>query len=287
MTLPTHCEDRKQLVQTLSEFLGIEAEYLRTPTYAYRIGNLTVNRDGSITGDLEALAAIQQPLTEHGYIEAPTEKEPETETVTEDFKVPTDEEITHTCVSLPLHEFTLATLSNLIRMLYARQVLIRKMVKSDDLYLDNAIIPTLQSDGITNMAILERVLKDSIENGFLKGIQIEDGRLGINFPFESDQPTRWWHCAALLLAMADKAKNARRVSATLIESEDEELKYFCHSFLLQLGFGGAEHKDLRTALLGHLTGYAAFRTTEKMKKHSEKCTALRRAAKEEATHDHD
>jgi len=87
--------------------------------------------------------------------------------------------------------------------------------------------------------------------------------------------------------MADKAKNARRVSATLIEPADEELKYFCHSFLLQLGFGGAEHKDLRTALLGHLTGYAAFRTTEKMKKHSEKCTAQRRAAKEEATHDHD
>ena len=55
MTLSTHPEDRREMVRALSERLQTPAIYLRTPTYAFRIGSLTVNRDGSITGEDEAL----------------------------------------------------------------------------------------------------------------------------------------------------------------------------------------------------------------------------------------
>lgn len=56
----------------------------------------------------------------------------------------------------------------------------------------------------------------------------------------------------------------------MIEPEDSEMKYFCRGFLLQLGLGGAEYKELRSVLLDHLHGFAAFRTTAKMDAHRQK-----------------
>ena len=54
------------------------------------------------------------------------------------------------------------------------------------------------------------------------------------------------------------------MNATLVEPADSEMKYFCRGFLLQLGLGGPQYKELRSVLLGHLHGFAAFRTVEKM-----------------------
>ena len=84
----------------------------------------------------------------------------------------------------------------------------------------------------------------------------------------------------LLLAIAAKAKAAKRVNTALVEPADSEMKYFCRAFLLQLGLGGAEHRDMRSLLLNHLHGYAAFRTTEKMDAHRQKYADLRRQLRE-------
>lgn len=53
------------------------------------------------------------------------------------------------------------------------------------------------------------------------------------------------------------------------------MKYFCRSWLIQLGFGGPEHKEDRRVLLGHLHGFAAFRTADKMDAHKAKLAAKR------------
>ena len=55
MTLQTNPAERREMVQAISERLGSPAVYLRTPTCAYRIGGLTVERDGSIISDDDAL----------------------------------------------------------------------------------------------------------------------------------------------------------------------------------------------------------------------------------------
>ncbi|MDO5300336.1 MAG: hypothetical protein Q4F18_12970 [Clostridia bacterium] len=293
MNIQIICTDRKAMAHALAAHLGTTAEYLRTPTYAFRVGNLQVERDGSITGEREDFEAAADWLLENGYIqeplfaaEAPAE-EPATEPATnEDVKAPTEQEITHTCVSLPLAEFTHTGLINLMRMLYARQRLICEMTQSDGLVVEHELIATLQSPDIDNMEILERVLCESIDNGFTKGITLVDGRLGIDFPFDPEQPTRWRHYADLLLAIADKAKAATRVNATLIEPADSEMKYFCRGFLLQLGMGGAAHKETRSVLLNHLHGFAAFRTTEKMDAHKQKYAELRRQLREQDSEAH-
>ena len=43
MTIITNTTDRKQMVREISEYLGISAVYLRTPTYAFQIGKFKVN----------------------------------------------------------------------------------------------------------------------------------------------------------------------------------------------------------------------------------------------------
>lgn len=139
---------------------------------------------------------------------------------------------------MPLTEFTPHTLINLVRMLYSRQCLIREMIRSEDIVIAPEVITTLQSDALTEMPILERVLRESIEHGFIKGVDLEDDRIGLVFPATPDDPTRWQHYAKLLMAIADKAKAATRVNTALIEPADTEMKYFCRAFLLQLGLGG-------------------------------------------------
>lgn len=300
MNITTICNDRKAMAHALAEHLGTTAVYLRTPTYAFRIGNLQVERDGSITGERTDLEAVADWLMENGYIqepipagetaeaeqpaeepidEQPTEEQPEPDSDT-DSEAPDGYGITVNCISLPLAEFTPDSLKNMIRTLYARQILIRAMVQSDRIHIAPEVITTLQSDALTEMPILERALQESIAGGFMQGIGLEDGRLLVEFPFDEEHPTRWQHYANLLLAIASKAKAAKRVNTALVEPADSEMKYFCRAFLLQLGLGGAAHKDMRNLLLNHLHGYAAFRTTEKMDAHRQKYADLRRQLRE-------
>lgn len=290
MKVETTCTDRKKMATELAAHLGCTCAYMSTPTFAYRVGNLLVERDGSITGERADLEAAAGWLLENGYIseplpmeEAPDAEEQPAEEQTDDehLKAPAGQDITHTCVSLPLAEFTPATLTNLLRMLYARQRLICEMTQRDCIAVAHEVMTTLQSPDLNSMEIYERVLRESIDRGFIKGIEVTDGRLGIDFPYDAQQPTRWKHYADLLLAIADKAKAATRVSTALIEPEENEMKYFCRGFLLQLGLGGAAHKELRSVLLNHLHGYAAFRTTEKMDAHKQKYAELRRQLREQ------
>lgn len=304
MNITTNCTDRKKMATELAAHLGCTCAYMSTPTFAYRVGNLLVERDGSITGERTDLEAAAEWLLENGYIseplpteEAPAEEHAEEAPVAEGqlaeeqpddehLKAPAGQEITHTCVSLPVAEFTPATLTNLLRMLYARQRLICEMTQSDCIAIAHEVMTTLQSPDLNSMEIYERVLRESIDRGFVKGITLDEGRLGIDFPYNPEQPTRWKYYADLLLAIADKAKAATRVSVALIEPEENEMKYFSRGFLLQLGLGGAAHKELRSVLLNHLHGYAAFRTTEKMDAHKQKYAALRRQLREQDSEAH-
>lgn len=295
MRVETNTNNRKEMAHALAEHLGTECRYMGVPTHTYRVGNLNIERDGAITAEPGDLLEVSGWLMEHGYISEPlpTLEEPATENAEEqpaeeaapDSEAPAAEPVTHTCVSLQLSGFTPLGLKNLIRMLYARQRLICEMTRSTDIVIEPEVITTLQSDALTEMPILERVLRESIDHGFIKGIDLEDGRIGLIFPHDESDPTRWQHYAKLLLAIVDKAKAATRVNTNLIEPEDNAMKYFCRGFLLLLGLGGAEHKELRSVLLDHLHGFAAFRTTEKMDAHKQKYAELRRQFREEAQAD--
>ena len=104
MTLRAHPEDRREMVRVLSERLQTPAIYLRTPTYAFRIGELSINRDGSITGeDASLLESLRPLLIERGWLEeepvdAPEGENTETEIAGENIHSGT---VSYTHLTLP------------------------------------------------------------------------------------------------------------------------------------------------------------------------------------------
>lgn len=64
-------EQRKQLVNALSEVIGCESKYLRAPSYGYGVGSCVVNRTGDVEfpDDMteEEIEAIVKKLTWHGF----------------------------------------------------------------------------------------------------------------------------------------------------------------------------------------------------------------------------
>jgi len=62
---------RGALARAIGEALGCEAEYLNPPSYAYQIGTLGLERDGSLIGELPS--GLLETLAEQGFTPAAAE----------------------------------------------------------------------------------------------------------------------------------------------------------------------------------------------------------------------
>ena len=281
MTLQTNPTDRREMVQAIAERLGSPAVYLRTPTCAYRIGSLTVERDGSIASDDGTLLETLRPmLMERGWLtdtaadseaEAPAAKTEPAEQ---------DSETTQMELSFPVEDWTVPQLRNLLHTLYSNQHILRRMTQSEALYIDRQLVERL--DEAQTLADWEARLADGLAAEMLKGCRIRDGKFTFEATFDDRDPTLWQVYGTLLGAMLRHAKAAKRVFLKA-DADPENEKYRANSLLTRLGFGGPEHKELRRVLMGHLSGYAAFRNEAGMRAHREKYAQLRReqqAAKE-------
>ncbi len=274
MTLQTNPAGRREMVQAISERLGSPAVYLRIPTCAYRIGGLTVERDGSIISDDDALLEALRPmLIERGWL---TDAEA---SVTKTEPTEQDSEITQMELSFPVEDWTVPQLKNFLHTLYSNQHILRRMMQSDALYIDRQMMERL--DEAQTPADLEARLADGLATGLLKGCRIQDGRFTLEAIQDDRDPARWQVYATLLCAILEHAKAAKRVFLRA-DADPVNEKYRANSFLMRLGFGGPEHKPLRRVLLGHLNGYAAFRSAAGMQAHREKYAQLRRKQREEA-----
>ena len=115
MTIDYKAENRKALVQAISEFTGAKAKYLGMPSAAYQIDYFTVTKEGNLEFDDRADSEEIENLIEHlagaGFL-AETKKE-ETEA----------EEPTGLTISMPLDK---VAVGNLTRLLDAKGSLIRK-----------------------------------------------------------------------------------------------------------------------------------------------------------------
>jgi hypothetical protein len=107
--------DRKELVKDISEILSEKAEYMRMPTCAYRIGDYTVDKDGTLTWEAAMTDAesLLQALTARGWnyaividTDAPEEPQPEgcstdAEMPEPETKVEPDAYTNDFCIELP------------------------------------------------------------------------------------------------------------------------------------------------------------------------------------------
>ena len=132
MTVTLHATgaERKRLVKTFSDWLGIPAKYCGAPTFNYEVDYLTVDRNGNLSFDDRADSEVIERLLEHIYDEGFDNAQSHTEEV-----IPETDESCAVCISMPKHLFTDGSLENLKALIAAKGNLIKKALGVNDLPL--------------------------------------------------------------------------------------------------------------------------------------------------------
>lgn len=112
-------DTRKKLVKLISSHLGVESRYLGAPSFAYSIGNYTVNKDGSLSWDEddERTAGLLEAIKAEGF------------TTTEDEEA----EANRLCISFPKSLYDGRTLENLKTLVQAKGALMKKAFRTESL----------------------------------------------------------------------------------------------------------------------------------------------------------
>lgn len=224
--------ERKALVTAMGEILEVKARYLGMPTAAYEVDYFTIDRNGAVEfddrADSEEIENLLEELENRGFVAEPqetAEDAPEKETASDTDAVadePQGESVGLT-VAIPLEK---VAVGNLTKLLDAKGGLIKKALDIDEL-------------------------------------PIEIGEDKVSFPWfselpDADEVQAYTH---FISALCEMAKNAKRVTATEKEVDNEKYAFRC--FLLRLGFIGAEYKTERKILLKNLSGSSAFKSGER------------------------
>lgn len=266
MKLNTHPENRKEMVRAISELTGFEATYMFTPTYSFQIGSVTVNRDGTIDCEDETMVETIKPmLIENGWLD----DEVETEAPVDSKKIPEDTEpirVAQMDITMPVENWTVAQLTNLLRMLYSKQYLINRMLNYSMLCIEDSFITAILENPPETAADFEARVQEAIEADCMRGFRIADGKATLSTPFVQDEATRWTAYADLFKGILKTAETASRISIRRLDDSENE-KYHANSWLMRMGFGGADYKETRRILMGHLTGFAAFKSAADMEAH--------------------
>ncbi|MGN1043536.1 MAG: virulence protein [Acutalibacteraceae bacterium] len=228
---------RKNFAKEIAKWLCLDVKYLGAPSFAYEIGALRLDPDGSLTINTEPDNMVIEPLLEHledeGYRridESPQEAEssgPETqaEKDTQELENAAQSENVALTVAMPRDSFKDDELMNLQKLVNAKGSLIKKALAVDDL-----------------------------------PIEIDNKK--VSFPWfsnkrDSDSAKAYTH---FITAICDMARNQKRI--TVKEKTVDNEKYAFRCFLLRLGFIGNEFKTERKILLKNFTGSSAFKNYE-------------------------
>lgn len=296
MTIQTRAGDRRTMVHQISEHLQMESRYQGPPTFSYAIGPVTITREGSISSeDAEVLETLKPFLMEQGFIATeedtldstmPIEPEEEAKeaappTVPEvndlEGAMPIESEIDSLAISVPTEGMDGNQLRNLMYLLYNYQYLLNRVTRQETFTISEAVPARLKEYVPENLADFETLMGDFKALDDLCGVDFKDGAVTLTFPLDAS-PEKNKAYADLASAMVRATREAKRISVELRRPENE--KYVLRSWLLRLGFGGADSKASRNALLTGLKGHTAFATEEEAMKHKNKYAEIRKIARE-------
>ncbi|MGF7184447.1 hypothetical protein GGQ84_000530 [Desulfitispora alkaliphila] len=244
MRIETTCENRKELVKSIGEFLGEKPKYVGPPSYAYRAEGFIIERDGTVVSETEMDGErMRAHLEEQGFVEPMQQLE-------------TLE------VSVPLEGMEGLALQNLIYMLKSKQYLLNRVVGKEQFSINDEFINALQTNLPENKEEFLNLCSESAEA--ISGLSFEDDKVTFTFP-GSEKPKKNRAYVELAAMMVAHAKEAKRISPKVSEPENE--KYYLRVWLVRLGLGGSGAKESRKALLEGLKGHTAFRTPDDAEKH--------------------
>ena len=228
-------ENRKELIQTLSEVLHEKPRYCGAPSFAYQFSLCRVDRDASLhlppTIVRQSVQSVVTLLNQRGFeaeiADDASESEAPAEQPEDDFPAEQPEEENpaeqyHT-VFVPHEKISGETLAKLEQVVSGKATLLRK------------------------------ALGDS-------PLSITSTPGGYAFPWfqiRSDEESRRAY-ATLVEKLIEFARERTRVTASDRETDNPRYAFRC--FLLRLGFIGAEYKRERAILLRNLEGNGAFKS---------------------------
>ena len=259
MRIETNAANRKDVVKAVSGILGEPSKYLGVPTCAYQIGNCTIDKKGAVeTEDEKTAELVRAGLLEQGFIGSP---EPEAD---------------ETTVSLPVEGMTAEGLKNLIFLTHSKQYLINRTFAEEVFRVPAELVETLGSTEIPDAETFLQTFQNHAEG--CKGISFQDGKITFTLPTAGD-PDMIKAFTHLTAAMVRQAKEQKRISPK--ETIEENEKYYMRIWLLRLGFGGRDGKEVRDILMKNLKGNSAFRTDENRQRWQEARRNEREAAKQQ------
>ena len=274
MRLQTTPADRKQMVRNISQHLNTPAIYLRTPTYAFQIGSIIVNRDGTIDCDQPEMLEILIPLLlEKGYLaEAPAVEKPLAEDPIQENDGESAEDA-QLNIKLLLGDANVQNLRNLLFMLYSEQRLLNKAVGGGLLFIhDDAISQIKEAESVSQ---LRERMDRLVANGAVAGIALEESSITMRFPVSEQHPDDCVLFATLAARIFESCRKASRVHPRTRALGENE-KYQMNSWLNRLGLRGPDFKAMRRRMTAGLTGYCAFPDQARAEKHKARYAGLRR-----------
>lgn len=212
-------EQRKELVKAIGVILQVKPVYMKMPTCAYEIGDITVDKEGTLVCEDSAQAErVAHNLIADGFIAAGN-PEPAAEEAAPDEDADVPESLT---ISMPKNGFTDEAIANLKLLVESKATLIKKALGAENLT-----------------------------------ITVEDDK--ISFPWFAGfpAPDEISAYAKFIGKLCGMAKTQKRITAKDKAVDNDKYAFRC--FLLRLGFIGAEYKADRKILLKNLTGSAAFK----------------------------
>ena len=260
MRIETNAANRKDVVKAVSGILGQPSKYMGVPTCSYQIGNCTIDRSGAVeTEDERTAEMVRAGLLEQGLIETP------------------HTEVDETTVSLPVEGMTAEGFKNLIFLIHSKQYLINRAFVEEVFRIPAELAEELGRAEVPDAEAFLRIFQSHA--GGCKGIGFFDGKMAFTLPAinDPDMILAFTHLAA---AMAQQARGQKRIRPD--ETIEENEKYYMRIWLLRLGFGGKEGKEVRNLLLKNLKGHSAFRTEANKQRWQEARRNEREAARLQA-----
>ena len=305
MMIQTNTTDRKALVKAMAAALGVSAYYEGVPTCNFTVGDFTVDRAGNITGD--DFVPLHSFLLANGYIseepatgeaDAPTEAKPTEGSSMEpavasaerpgtgtddrptegpaDFKADQHaagaNSIDEQTITIPVPDITVGQLRNLVFLLHSKQFLLNRSLGKQCICIPEPLVDGLLEAMPADLEAFEATLADC--NADATGFAFRNGAVTMRFPFRENNPLEWVVYADLLSRIVKAAKEATRVRPDTQKPENE--KFTFRSWLLRLGYKGADSREARRILMKNLKGNSAFPDDAKAAAHRERYAAIRR-----------
>lgn len=127
ITINAQGAERKRLVKTVSDWLGVPAKYCGAPTFNYEVDYFTIDRNGSLTFDDGTDSEVIERLLQHIYAEGFD---------IDQSHIDAEDEPCAVCISMPRSLFTDNALENLKALIAAKGSLIKKALGVDELPLE-------------------------------------------------------------------------------------------------------------------------------------------------------